>query len=165
MDVWKTLLSTERLRPPDEEPRPGDELNHFVSDYYRVVFSSAFRRLQDKTQVSPLATDDFVRRRLTHSVEVAAVGERMGRVVGKRLHDEEGVDIAHDVVGKLVATACLLHDIGNPPFGHEGECAIRKWADSKAKNFRDYQGFDGNAHGFRLATRLQHHGLVDSNTA
>lgn len=158
--IWSKYLTPERLRR-SESPARGDEGNEFLSDYQRVVFSSAFRRLQDKTQVSPLATTDFVRRRLTHSVEVATVGERMGRVVARRLHERVGQDV-RDHFGKIVATACLLHDIGNPPFGHEGEMAIREWAEQVVgdggHDSSDYRAFDGNAQGFRIAVRLHHHG-------
>jgi dGTPase len=153
---WSKLLSAERFRP-SSPPSQGDEANAFHSDYYRVVFSSAFRRLQDKTQVSPLAASDFVRRRLTHSLEVATVGERMGRVIAVKLSNRIS-GVPPDQIGKTVATACLLHDIGNPPFGHEGEIAIRAWADTRAPKFHDYCAFDGNAHGFRIAARLSHYG-------
>lgn len=159
MDRWSQLLTASRLRP-SEGPAPGDEGNHFLSDYYRVVFASSFRRLQDKTQVKPLAETDYVRRRLTHSFEVAAIGERMGRVVAQQLAGRMSVDNARDAVGKVVATACLLHDIGNPPFGHEGELAIRSWADASATGSADYRCFDGNAQGFRIAVRLQHLGKM-----
>lgn len=160
---WEKALSRKRLRPSEragtgtDELAEGDEGNEFLSDYYRVLFSSSFRRLQDKTQVSPLSDTDFVRRRLTHSLEVATIGERMGRVVATLLDDRlDGVE--RDAVGKAVATACLLHDIGNPPFGHEGEVAIREWADEYAVEMPDYRCFDGNSQGFRIAVRLHHHG-------
>lgn len=153
---WNKLLSKQRFRS-SKPLSSGDQGNEFLSDYHRVVFSSAFRRLQDKTQVSPLAVNDFVRRRLTHSHEVAAVGERIGRVLAVKLKDR--LENANpDDFGKVVATACLLHDIGNPPFGHEGEVAIRKWCDKRAPQLHDYCQFDGNAHGLRIALRLSHHG-------
>ncbi|HLL47856.1 MAG TPA: dNTP triphosphohydrolase [Longimicrobiaceae bacterium] len=155
--TWKQLVSSKRLRP-SSEPTRGDDGNEFLSDYYRVVFSSSFRRLQDKTQVSPLASTDYVRRRLTHSVEVAVVGERMGRVLARRLQAQFAGEDLRDDFGKIVATACLLHDIGNPPFGHEGEMAIRSWADRSCVDCADYRCFDGNAQGFRIAVRLQHQG-------
>ena len=157
--TWDTYLSHTRLRS-SQSMKTGDEGNDFLSDYQRVVFSSAFRRLQDKTQVNPLAATDFVRRRLTHSVEVATVGERMGRVVAVLLKDRLGVE-PWDRVGKVVATACLLHDIGNPPFGHEGELAIRDWAEGlpNTVDLPDYRGFDGNAQGFRIVVRLHNHGM------
>lgn len=153
---WTQALTGSRLRASGS-PARGDEGNQFLSDYYRVAFSSAFRRLQDKTQVNPLADTDFVRRRLTHSVEVATVGERMGRVTATRLQDRLQDD-HREAFGRIIATASLLHDIGNPPFGHEGEVAIREWADRAAREYADYRCFDGNAQGFRVAVRLQHHG-------
>lgn len=150
-------MSPERLRA-SSEPVRGDEGNDFLSDYQRVVFSSSFRRLQDKTQVTPLAASDFLRRRLTHSVEVSVVGERMGRVLARRLAERLPDGDQRDRFGKVVATACLLHDLGNPPFGHEGEQAVRAWADERGIECPDYRGFDGNAQGFRIAVRLQHQG-------
>jgi dGTPase len=153
---WRKLLNHDRLRT-STSPAAGDQDHEFLSDYYRVVFCSAFRRLQDKTQVSPLAPTDFVRRRLTHSVEVSVVGERMARVIANRLESHIG-DNFRDPMGRIVATACLLHDIGNPPFGHEGELAIRDWADTHNIDSPDYRCFDGNAQGFRIAVRLQHQG-------
>lgn len=156
-DRWEHLLSGTRLRP-SSGPKRGDEGNEFLSDYQRVVFSSAFRRLQDKTQVTPLAASDYLRKRLTHSVEVSVVGERMGRVLAHRLKGRLPDGDQRDRFGKVVATACLLHDVGNPPFGHEGELAIRGWADSRSLSYADYRGFDGNAQGFRIAVRLQHQG-------
>jgi len=155
--LWNRLLSTDRLRS-SSEPARGDEGNDFLSDYQRVVFSSSFRRLQDKTQVTPLAASDFLRKRLTHSVEVSVVGERMGRVIARRLAGRLPDGDQRDRLGKVVATACLLHDLGNPPFGHEGEQAVRAWADERGLAYADYRGFDGNAQGFRIAVRLQHQG-------
>lgn len=156
---WARALSAQRLRR-SSSLSPGDVGNDFLSDYYRVVFSSPFRRLQDKTQVNPLAKTDFVRRRLTHSIEVATIGERMGRVIATELDKRIGANLEaqKDVLGKIVATACLLHDIGNPPFGHQGEVAIREWADRRATSLVDYRCFDGNAQSFRIAVRLHHHG-------
>lgn len=161
--VWEGLLSKTRLRRQRSGFSRADEGNEFLSDYYRVAFSSALRRLQDKTQVNPLASSDYLRRRLTHSLEAATVGERMGRVLASRLSDRlrpaEGEDIKEDF-GRIVSTACLLHDIGNPPFGHEGELAIREWAETieDVGECLDYKCFDGNAQGFRIAVRLSHHG-------
>lgn len=158
MSTWAKLLSTKRLRDSEAALNEGD--SPFYSDYGRVVHCSAFRRLQDKTQVNPLSDNDHLRRRLTHSVEVASVGERMARAICMRAKDSLPAD-STESIQKIVATACLLHDIGNPPFGHEGEVTIREWADSISDNgphnhsSADYRSFDGNAHGFRLAVRLQ----------
>jgi dGTPase len=94
-------------------------------------------------------------------VEVSVVGERIGRVIGRHI-SKSASDIPSDDIAKVVATACLLHDIGTPPFGHEGETAIQDWADSKPCNISslDCSNFDGNAQGFRIAVRLQGHGLA-----
>tara|TARA_R100001143_G_C3360417_1_gene135092 strand:- start:8804 stop:10114 length:1311 start_codon:yes stop_codon:yes gene_type:complete len=156
-EKWEKLITGNRLRQ-EAPPSKDDEGNHFLSDFYRVVFSSSFRRLQDKTQVNPLASTDFVRKRLTHSFEVAVIGERIARVIAEKLKSRIGDKDYRDKFGKIVATACLLHDIGNPPFGHEGELEIRSWADKHDITFADYRSFDGNAQGFRIAVRLQHHG-------
>jgi dGTPase len=162
---WTKLLSTKRLgRPgaPDDVPPPRSE---FTRDYDRIIFSSAFRRLQDKTQVFPLAKSDYVRTRLTHSLEVASVGRSLGMLAAEtivRQHpDLKGLVIPHDV-GTIVATACLAHDIGNPPFGHAGESAIQEWFESSGAindiidaERMDLLKFEGNAQGFRTLCTLQ----------
>ena len=166
---WQRLLSLKRhgdthprLRKEQDESRLGFEV-----DYDRVIFSSAFRSLQDKTQVIPLSKTDFVHTRLTHSLEVSVVGRSLGRLVGKeiikrhpQLHNDYGYR-ANDL-GSIVAAAALAHDIGNPPFGHSGEKAIGDFfshgAGQQYKEFLDegeYQDlikFEGNANGFRLLT-------------
>jgi dGTPase len=131
------------------------------------VFSSALRRLQDKTQVFPLAGNDYVRTRLTHSLEVASVGRSLGVMVGADvIRRYRLADVHPQDFGAIVAAACLAHDIGNPPFGHAGEDAIRLWfatsptaqavlAQLKPAECADFLCFDGNAQGFRLLARLQ----------
>ncbi|WP_022948911.1 dGTP triphosphohydrolase [Methylohalobius crimeensis] len=165
---WRRLLSTRRLGKPVPESRPPPPRTEFVRDYDRLVFSSAFRRLQDKTQVFPLAKSDYVRTRLTHSLEVASVGRSLGmlaaEVIRSREPELEPVVIPQDL-GTLVAAACLAHDIGNPPFGHAGEDAIREWFAgwpgldrlSEAES-RDLLKFEGNAQGFRVLCTLQNSG-------
>ncbi len=163
---WRRLLSTRRLGKHAgqqiENPLPRTE---FARDYDRLIFSSAFRRLQDKTQVFPLAKSDYVRTRLTHSLEVASVGRSLGmlaaEVVQRREPDVAGTVIPQDV-GTLVAAACLAHDIGNPPFGHAGEDAIREWFaawpdlnELDQGERRDLLQFEGNAQGFRTLCVLQ----------
>jgi dGTPase len=163
---WNRLLSRARLGvprpPPDSEARTD-----FQRDFDRIVFSSAFRRLQDKTQVFPLSQSDYVRTRLTHSLEVSSVGRSLGTMVGDsviRRHRLQGV-YPQDF-GAVVAAACLAHDIGNPPFGHAGEDAIRFWFTDSATGRavlksltepqrQDFLRFEGNAQGFRIITRLQ----------
>ena len=160
---WRKLLSAERL---GAGPVPGaPERTVFQQDYDRIVFTSAFRRLKDKTQVFPLSKSDYVRTRLTHSLEASCVGRSLGTVIGREIigrHRLEGVDAAD--FGAIVAAACLAHDIGNPPFGHAGEDAIREWFkasglldryDFTAAQRADFEHYEGNAQGFRILTRLQ----------
>lgn len=165
---WPKLLSTKRI---GNGGRGGEGLQaprtEFSRDYDRIIFSSAFRRLQDKTQVFPLAKSDYVRTRLTHSLEVASVGRSLGMlaadVICAKQPELRDTVIPQDV-GTIVATACLAHDIGNPPFGHAGESAIQEWFETSgtleqvgiggAKK-RDLLAFEGNAQGFRTLCTLQ----------
>ncbi len=163
---WEKLLSSTRLGKEEaidsENNKPRSE---FQRDYDRIVFSSAFRRLQDKTQVFPLAESDYVRTRLTHSIEVSCVGRSLGTLAGEFINKKYGYDNKNPQdYGNIVAAACLAHDIGNPPFGHSGEEAIRSWFQESGAEFikdltdsekKDFCGFEGNAQGFRILTRLQ----------
>ncbi len=162
---WRRLLSTKRLGRPAALAKAPSPRTEFTRDYDRLIFSSAFRRLQDKTQVFPLAKSDYVRTRLTHSLEVASVGRSLGmlaaEVILKREPELADVVIPQDV-GTLVAAACLAHDIGNPPFGHAGEDAIREWFASwpgisqlTEAEAQDLLEFEGNAQGLRVLCRLQ----------
>lgn len=162
---WHQLLSDKRLGKAHNTTE--HDRTAFQKDVDRIIFSSAFRRLQDKTQVFPLAQNDYVRTRLTHSLEVSSVGRSLGTLVGK--HITTGYNLTHlspDDFGSIVAAACLSHDIGNPPFGHFGEEAIRDFfcntstgqtiCDNVSETERaDLQLFEGNAQGFRIITRLQ----------
>ena len=164
---WPQLLSPDRLgasRPSERDPLRSP----YIVDADRIVFSSAFRRLQDKTQVFPLADNDYVRTRLTHSLEVASVARSLGTRVGAVLVDRHGLapDFHASDFGAIVSAAALAHDLGNPPFGHSGEDAIRHWfkTSSVARKTRteltadqraDFDEFEGNAQGFRIVTRLQ----------
>ncbi len=165
---WRRLLSTKRFGHTGDEPG-GPARTAFQKDWDRVVFSSAFRRLQDKTQVHSLPESDYVRTRLTHSMEVSSVGRSLGAAVGQVVMERQprlaGVAQAADF-GHIVAAACLAHDIGNPPFGHFGEDTIRHWFQDpagggarldglSAAEQADLTGFEGNAQGFRILTRLQ----------
>ncbi|MCX8049013.1 MAG: dNTP triphosphohydrolase [Methylohalobius sp.] len=165
---WRRLLSTRRLGKFGETSKGLSPRTEFARDYDRLIFSSAFRRLQDKTQVFPLAKSDYVRTRLTHSLEVASVGRSLGmlaaEVIVKREPSLAGIVIPQDV-GTLVAAACLAHDIGNPPFGHAGEDAIREWFASwpglgrlSEGEAQDLLAFEGNAQGFRVLCALQNPG-------
>lgn len=165
---WQQLMTSARLGL--ENPEAGaSRRTDFQRDFDRLVFSAAFRRLQDKTQVFPLAESDYVRTRLTHSLEVSCVGRSLGTRVGEQLcanRELSGAGLAPADVGAVVSAACLAHDIGNPPFGHSGEDAIRQWfAESQLGGSLlqhlspaqrlDFQRFEGNAQGFRTLARLQ----------
>ena len=125
---WENLLSTEIYGQTKKSKSDGR--SQFQRDFDRIVFSSAFRRLQDKTQVFPLPENDFVHTRLTHSLEVSCVGRSLGNLVGKTLI-ERHPNLMDKYIsfnfGEIVAAACLAHDIGNPPFGHSGEDAISEY--------------------------------------
>lgn len=165
---WELLLSKKRQGRPIEKDTPSIGRSVFQRDYDRIVYCSAFRRLQDKAQVFPLSKSDFVRTRLTHSLEVSCVGRSLGTEVGAKLQENgslpKGIGAAD--IGNIVAAACLAHDIGNPPFGHSGEAAISEWF-SESRNGKisihnmklnektDFRNFEGNAQGFRILTQLQ----------
>ena len=167
-DVWNKLLTSKRLgrtTPPGYE---DVDRNDFERDYDRIVFSNAFRRLQDKTQVFPLSKNDNTRTRLTHSIEVSCVGRSLGRKVQRFLAKCQPLPANSSDVPTIIAAACLAHDIGNPPFGHSGEAAIQEWAkknvaaDGKAKflvetsqQARDLHEFEGNAQAIRVLSRIQ----------
>ena len=163
---WQQLLSHERLG--SNSPTGARETRtDFQRDFDRIVFSAAFRRLQDKTQVFPLAQSDYVRTRLTHSLEVSSVGRTLGTMVGESILRHTPLPgVYPQDLGAIVAAACLAHDIGNPPFGHAGEDAIRVWFVESAAGRRvldemspaeqaDLLNFEGNAQGFRTMVRLQ----------
>ena len=159
---WKKLISNKRLGQEQRHPERHDDRSEFKRDYDRLIFSAPFRRMQNKTQVFPLPGSVFVHNRLTHSLEVASVGLSLGN------------DVAHAVmktrpelagtllpqIGTIVSTACLAHDMGNPPFGHSGEKAIQTFftegAGNKLKSevsdgfWADITHFEGNANAFRL---------------
>lgn len=164
-EQWLRLLSARRLgRAVSDRAAPRTA---FQRDFDRIVFSTAFRRLADKTQVFPLPDNDLVHSRLTHSLEVSCVGRSLGTMVGGELlarHDALRTQgLSPRDFGDIVAAACLAHDIGNPPFGHAGEDAIGSWfvehpqatAELEDKQRRDLESFEGNAQGFRILTRLQ----------
>ncbi|MFH1680405.1 MAG: deoxyguanosinetriphosphate triphosphohydrolase [Candidatus Eisenbacteria bacterium] len=162
---WESLLTEERLGGGGRSAA-SDARNEFQRDHDRIVFSSAFRRLHDKTQVFPMPENDHVHSRLTHSLEVSCVGRSLGTLVGASLvekHRLREIAAPRDF-GDIVAAACLAHDIGNPPFGHSGEDAIRTWfrnpdrfcgARLEDAEREDLERFEGNAQGLRILTRLQ----------
>ena len=166
---WEQLLSlkrqgdtSKRLRKEQDETRLGFEV-----DYDRIIFSAAFRSLQDKTQVIPMSKTDFVHTRLTHSLEVSVVGRSLGRLVGKKIiekypHLQTIHGYEFNDFGAIVAAAALAHDIGNPPFGHSGEKAIGEYFSiGKGQHFKEHLtnkqwqdliDFEGNANGFSVLT-------------
>jgi len=165
---WPQLLCAGRLGRELRQARPHDPArSEFRRDSDRITFTSAFRRLQDKTQVFPLADNDYVRTRLTHSLEVASVGRSLGARVGAVVSARHALPGVHPSdFGDIVSAAALAHDLGNPPFGHSGEDAIRHWFKTSPHAQRasqgltpiqraDFERYEGNAQGFRLITRLQ----------
>ena len=167
---WEKLLTDSRLGEKSQpKQKPVDGRSEFQKDFDRIVFSPAFRRLQDKTQVFPLPESDFVHTRLTHSLEVSCVGRSLGNLVGETVikrHPSLGDRFTKFHFGEIVAAACLAHDIGNPPFGHSGEDAIAEYFRSgngqkfkskikDEKKWTDLIKYEGNAQGFRIITKLQ----------
>ena len=157
---WKSLLSPSRLST-EEEGQEQSGRSTFHKDCDRIIFSSSFRRLGKKTQVHPLASNDHIHTRLTHSIEVASVGRSLGITIGEQIKDDLPKGISASNLGQIVQAACLAHDIGNPPFGHAGEEAIKSWfSQSKISHLleglkesqkNDLMHFEGNAQGFRAA--------------
>ena len=160
---WNQLISTTRLGQ-EELSNTDNKRNRtqFQRDYDRIIFSSPFRRMQNKTQVFPLPGSVFVHNRLTHSLEVASVGRSLGNMFVDKAEIEK-MDVENPLfqeIGSVVSAACLAHDMGNPPFGHSGEDAIaqffKKSNEPRLKNelneaqWRDFSQFDGNANAFRL---------------
>ena len=161
---WHQLISNKRLGQEDQHYQKKDDRTEFHRDYDRLIFSSPFRRLQNKTQVFPLPGSIFVHNRLTHSLEVASVGRSLGDDVSRRLLEKhpELHDSHLSECGSIVSAACLAHDMGNPPFGHSGERAIaafflegagQKYQSLMTQNeWNDLTHFEGNANAFRLLT-------------
>ena len=161
---WQQLITNKRLGQEDKHIDRHDDRTEFKRDYDRLIFSAPFRRLQNKTQVFPLPGSIFVHNRLTHSLEVASVGMSLGNDVAAILcqrHPELSSTLLPEI-GQIVATACLAHDLGNPPFGHSGEKAMQTFfTEGKGKFLKekvspefwdDITHFEGNANAFRLLT-------------
>lgn len=173
---WNALLSTQRFKIDSQQniisQSPGTynpARTEFHIDHDRVVFSTAFRRLGRKTQVHPFAEHDHTHNRLTHSVEVASVGRSLGNTVGEHLAEQHHLpaNILPVDIGTIVQVACLAHDLGNPPFGHAGENALRDWF-TQPENQRwlstltaaqkaDLMTYEGNAHSLRTVATLEMH--------
>ena len=175
---WNQLISNCRLGQEHRHPERHDDRTEFKRDYDRLIFSAPFRRLQNKTQVFPLPGSVFVHNRLTHSLEVASVGMSLGNDVYQQLVEKYGIAEHSQYknttertsglsplvaeIGQIVATACLAHDMGNPPFGHSGEKAIQTFFTEgkgaylqqkvSAPFWDDITHFEGNANAFRLLT-------------
>ena len=183
---WSDILNKKRIKEFKSIKRSYDGRDEFENDYDRILFSASFRRLQDKAQVFPLEKLDFVRTRLTHSLEVSSIGKSLGMLIGIQLMErnditEEKIDFQMvEEIANVLACAGLIHDLGNPPFGHFGEIAIREWFRDKLKenndgsfNFKydkyqfnlerqealDILNFEGNAQGLRILTKL--HFVID----
>ena len=161
---WQQLISNKRLGQEHRHPERHDDRTEFKRDYDRLIFSAPFRRLQNKTQVFPLPGSIFVHNRLTHSLEVASVGMSLGNDVAQQLVKRhlELNDTLFMEIGQIVASACLAHDMGNPPFGHSGEKAIQSFftegagrslqSEVSPEFWSDITHFEGNANAFRLLT-------------
>ncbi|OKH27873.1 deoxyguanosinetriphosphate triphosphohydrolase [Chroogloeocystis siderophila 5.2 s.c.1] len=162
---WQKLLSRSRLFGTLNIEDPGRTA--FEKDFDKIIFSSYFRRLKDKTQVFSLVDNDYIRSRLSHSLEASCVGRTLGTLVGQEIvkrHAKDLYDYTARDFGDIVAAACLSHDIGNPPFGHAGEDAIQEWFKSPdaaavlslltPRQQADFKYFEGNAQGFRILTKL-----------
>lgn len=173
MMEWQRLLNTQRDSRSSEnqlqQMYDGGDYGRtpFHKDHDRIVFSSAFRRLDRKTQVHPLSENDHIHSRLTHSLEVSCVGRSLGARVGEALKEKLPTNVQAADIGALVQAACLAHDIGNPPYGHTGEDAIRHWFLDPQNAWllqglndlerADLQNYEGNAQGFRIVTQVEYH--------
>ena len=183
---WEQILNRNRVRDNKNTKKSLDCRDEFENDYDRILFSASFRRLQDKAQVFPLEKLDFVRTRLTHSLEVSSIGKSLGISIGYRLveltknHEDKVTNEMVEDISNILSCAGLIHDLGNPPFGHFGEVAIREWFEDKLSenedntytfkfggyNFKldkqealDLLNFEGNAQGLRILTKL--HFVID----
>lgn len=176
---WGKLLCTERIRNYQKSTVSRDLRTEFEKDYHRIIGSASFRRLQDKTQVFPLDKSDYVRTRLTHSLEVSSFAKSLAQNVSEKIiRENKDTDFTlqnKEDISNILQCAGLLHDIGNPPFGHFGETTIRDWFKNNLKNIifkgyhleeylspqmiQDFYNFEGNAQALRLVTKL--HFLVD----
>ncbi|HEY5125282.1 MAG TPA: dNTP triphosphohydrolase [Ignavibacteria bacterium] len=171
---WKDLISSKRLGSESESSNVKRIIrSEYERDYDRIIFSNAFKRLQNKTQVFPCPGKYFVHNRLTHSLEVSCVGRALGKIVGTHLYKKykkewDDIEISPLDIAHIVSCASLVHDIGNPPFGHSGEDAIRHFFRQHEDGFinfklsngienilwKDLDYFEGNAQGFRVLTNI-----------
>lgn len=162
---WEKLLSSKRFGMEEYHDEKRHNRTDFQRDYDRLIFSSPFRRLQNKTQVFPLPGSVFVHNRLTHSIEVSCVGRSLGNIVSAKLREKyPDSDALLEEISSIVAAGCLAHDLGNPPFGHSGETAISSYfSEGKGQRleiavreeggrWEDFTNFEGNANSIRLLT-------------
>jgi dGTPase len=167
-EQWKALLSSQRIGRNSPQGYESIDREAYERDFDRIIFSSAFRRMKDKTQVFPLSQNDYVRTRLTHSLEVSSVARSLGRRLYQYLEQRGELPDSKPSIPSIVSAACLAHDIGNPPFGHSGEFAIQAWAEvnvgsastarfifESEQQVKDMQHFEGNAQGLRVVTEIQ----------
>ncbi|WP_160241487.1 deoxyguanosinetriphosphate triphosphohydrolase [Acinetobacter indicus] len=162
---WLELLSTVRIGSKKQSTEQAR--SPFHKDYDRIIFSQSFRQLNRKTQVHPLTQHDGIHTRLTHSLEVSCIGRSLGMLAAEKIKDQLPPWITPADVGAIIQAACLAHDIGNPPFGHAGEYAIREWFDDAShtdflkdlspEQEADVRQFEGNAQGLRLLTKIDYH--------
>lgn len=171
---WEKLLSSERERPSSRKIQQKDSIiarNEFEADYDRIIGSSSVRRLQDKAQVFPLQENDVARTRLTHSIEVSALARSLGKAIGKQLEKRrEFTSEQTEELAALLQVSGLIHDLGNPPFGHYGEDVIRNWFNAwfesnpilqthnivlSEQEQYDFRYFDGNVQNLRIVSKLQ----------
>ena len=184
---WSTLLCEDRIRSLVKRPTGTDLRTEFEKDYHRIIGSASFRRLQDKTQVFPLDRSDFIRTRLTHSLEVSSFAKSLGQNISASIRtvikDESFLPEHALAMCDILQCAGLIHDIGNPPFGHFGETAIQDWFKRRLPELRfqrsgeeearpldevlnrqmveDFYHFEGNTQALRVVTKL--HFLVDEH--
>lgn len=177
---WNQLLCQDRIRPA-KSVSERDLRTEFEKDYHRIIGSASFRRLQDKTQVFPLDKSDFIRTRLTHSLEVSSFARSLGQNVGEKIItkniDSDFTISQKDDICTILQCAGLIHDIGNPPFGHFGETAIQDWFKKNLSSLKykgipveeylneqmkkDFYNFEGNTQALRVVSKL--HYLVDAH--
>ena len=183
---WNALLTTKKLVSEESEPDVFFKypINEFEKDYNRIVSSAAFRRLQDKTQVFPLDKSDFVRTRLTHSIEVSTIARQLGIMITKNISQYRSSEMDQnniEDIPSVLLCAGLLHDLGNPPFGHFGETVIGDWFKENLgtitykgiplkkhlapQMISDLENFEGNAQALRILLKAKYNSEINLSQA